>query len=533
MAVSEMRSVSVGRLHYLCEVMEKSVDSKYTASYGISVTRNAAWLGLRFVVVTVIGLYSSRLVLASLGVVDYGVYAVVGSVIAVWGFLNTTMAGATSRFFAYELGARQGGMPKLFSAAMVAHLIIAGVVVAMAETAGLWFVETRLDIPEQSMSAARWVYQFAVLSAAVTIAQSPFTALVMAHERMRLFARVEILQSVLKLGVALSLTDMGSGRLVAYGAMSAAVAVIIAVVYLLICRRVFHSIGRWSTPGREVIGPLLSFSSFDLYGNLCVAGRTQGLEWLINIFFGVVYNAGAAVAAIVNNAVLGIASAVTSAFRPRIVKHYAVGDVRGMMSRLKQAVVMSGSVLALVAGPCFVETEYILALWLGDVPPAAADFARLLLIQSVVALVTTVVSMAIHATGRVKWLSIANGSLYLSTVVAVWVMFNCGATVGWAYGCSAAISLVAAVNSLLIAHRLVPSAGWGGFTVKVAAVWALTTLCVIPPWMLREAMQPGLPRLAAVTAAYCLAYGIVAWLVLLDNSKRHRLVGMLRKRELS
>ncbi len=503
---------------------------KAPGQHHVSAARNAAWLGLRFFAVTLIGLYSSRVVLSSLGVTDYGVYAVVGSVVAALGFLNTTMAGATSRFFAFELG-RGGSVKRLFAAAVAAHSIIAAVVVAIAETAGLWFVEARLELPAESAAAARWIYQFAVVSAVVVIMQTPFTALIMAHERMRLFARIEVAQSVLKLGVALAIVLFGGHRLVAYGGMMASVALIMAVVYLVCCRRCFPSDCGWERPGRDVMKPMLSFSAFDLYGNLCVAGRAQGLEWLINIFFGVVYNAGAAVANIVNNAVVGIASAVTTAFRPRVIKLYAAGDYAGMSVQVATAALASGSAMVVVGVPCFIEAESVLSLWLGEVPPAAVGFVRLLLVQSVVAILITVVSMAIHATGRVKALSVINGTVYLSTVGAAWASFRLGASVYWAYGCSAALTLLAAVATMAIAARLIPSAGWGRLSVRVLSMWAVAIGCGALVWMLRCAVSHGILRLAAVTAFYALIYGIAAWTMLLDSSQRHILVKKLSKRE--
>lgn len=503
---------------------------KTPGQHHVSAARNAAWLGLRFLAVTLIGIYSSRVVLSSLGVTGYGVYAAVGSVVAALGFLNTTMAGATSRFLAFEMG-RGGSVKRLFAGAVAAHSIIAAVVVAAAETVGLWFVETRLELPAESAAAARWVYQFAVVSAVAVIMQTPFTALVMAHERMRLFARVEVAQSVLKLGAALSIVAFGGCRLTAYAGMMASVSVIIAIVYLACCRRCFPADCGWERPGRDVLKPMLSFSAFDLYGNLCVAGRAQGLEWLINIFFGVAYNAGAAVANIVNNAVVGIGSAVTTAFRPRVIKLYAAGDSTGMSAQLATAALASGSALAIVGVPCFIEADYLLALWLGEVPPAAAGFVRLLLAQSIVAIAITVVSMAIHATGRVKALSVVNGTVYLSAVGVAWVLFRQGAPVYWAYGCSAALTLLAAVTTVAIAARLIPSAGWGRLSVRVVSMWVVAVGCGALVWPLRAAAAPGLLRLAAVTASYALIYGIAAWVVLLDSRQRHILAKKLSKRE--
>lgn len=502
---------------------------KAPGQYPVSAARNAAWLGVRFFAVTLIGLYSSRVVLSALGVTGYGVYAAVGSVVTALGFLNTTMAGATSRFLAFEMG-RGGRVKRYFAAAVAAHSIVAAVVVAIAETAGLWFVETRLDLPAESASAARWVYQFAVISSVAAVMQTPFATLVMAHERMGLYARIEVAQSVLKLAAALSIVAFGGCRLAAYSGMMASVAVIIAIVYLACCRRSFRVDCGWERPGRDALKPILSFSVFDLYGNLCVSGRAQGLEWLINIFFGVAYNAGAAVANIVNNAAVGVASAVTTAFRPRVIKLYAAGDHAGMSGQLSTAALASGSAMAIVGVPCFIEADTLLALWLGEVPPAAVGFVRLLLAQSVVAIAITVVSMAIHATGRVKALSIVNGTVYLSAVGVAWVLFSRGAPVYWAYGCSAALTVLAALTTVAIAARLIPMAGWGRLSARVVSMWVVAAGCGALVWTLRTVVAPGLSRLALVTVSYALIYGAAAWVALLDSSRRHFLAKKLSRR---
>lgn len=493
-----------------------------TESREASLARNAAWLCIRYLAVTVAGLYASRVVLGALGVTDYGIYAVVGSVVAAFDFLNTTLAGATSRFLAFELG-RGGNVKAQLSAAITAHGAVAAIVFIAAETAGLWFTETYLDIPAESRTAARWAYQAAIVAAVATVMQIPLTALLIAHERMKTYARIEMAQSALKLAAAVALSETG-GQLAVYAWMMAGVPAITAVAYTASCRRLFRDDCAWERPRRATLLPMLRFSAIDLYGNLCVSGRNRGVEWLINIFHGVAYNAAAAVANIVNNAILGIATTVTTAFRPRVIKLYASGDYTEMMRILSRAMVASGSIMAIAGGPCLLETETLLGLWLGEAPAGAADFARLLIAQSFAGLAIAVLSIAIHATGRIKGLSMINGTIYLSTVAAAWLAYRNGANVDAAYAASAALTLIAVVTTVIMARKLIPSGGWGRIVMKTIIMWAIAGACCVPAWQAGTMIEPGIARLAAVTAIYAACYCACAWPTLLDNEDRRAIV---------
>lgn len=240
----------------------------------------------------VVGLYTSRVVLQTLGVEDYGIYGVIGGIVAMMGFLNASMSGATSRFLTFELG--RGDKERLantFSSALIVHIIIAAIVFVVAETVGLWFLCNKLVIPENRMVAAHWVYQLSILSSMLSITQVPYNSSIIAHEKMDVYAYVEILNVTLKLLIVYLLVIGNFDKLILYAILMFTVSVIIMVVYRIYCLRRFEECKFRLFLDKDYLKPLLSFSGWDLYGNMAFSVRQQGANFLLNMFYGVVLNA--------------------------------------------------------------------------------------------------------------------------------------------------------------------------------------------------------------------------------------------------
>lgn len=345
------------------------------------IARNTLMLYLRMLLIVAVGIYTSRVVLNTLGVEDYGIYNVVGGVVAMMGFLNASLAGATSRFITFELG--RGDRQRLadtFSSALIAHIGIALAVVLVAETAGLWFVTHKLVIPEARMDAALWVYHLSIASAAIGITQVPYTACVIAHERMGVYAYMEILNSVLKLLIVYVLLAGHFDKLKLYATLTFAVSTLIAAIYRLYCTRKFaESHFRW-TWNKEILRPMVSFSAWDVYGNLSVSANSFGTNSLLNMFFGPVVNAAAGIAYTFAGYMTVFATNVSMAFRPHIIKQYATGDIDGMEKALCSSAKFTSFLMLLCLIPMAFETDYILGLWLGKVPKYCPELCRITLV---------------------------------------------------------------------------------------------------------------------------------------------------------
>ncbi|MCR4614113.1 MAG: oligosaccharide flippase family protein [Bacteroidaceae bacterium] len=390
-----------------------------------TIAKNTFFLYLRMLLYIGVSLYSSRVVLNTLGVEDYGLYGIVGGVVMMFNFLNSTMSGATSRFITYALGKNdEDDVSATFSSAIIVQLGIALVVFCLSETIGLWFLEYKLVIPEGRMMAARIVYQLSILAMLVRITQVPYNASIIAYEKMDVYAYVELLDVFLKLGIVYLLLIGNFDKLIMYAVLVVVVNVIITLIYRFYCHRKFTTCRFHWTINRKKVIPMLSFSGWDLFGNMSSTLNHQGINVLINMFFGVVYNAASSVATSVKGILETLSANVIQAFRPQIVKNYASGHYERMESLMYNGLKFSLLLFILFMVPMTFEVQKILELWLGIVPDFAAVFCRLMLIASLFNLINKILTISISATGYMKRISLITGSIYLLALPVIYVVFK-------------------------------------------------------------------------------------------------------------
>lgn len=428
-----------------------------TTSNNKRIAKNTIMLYIRMFISMLVGLYTSRVVLATLGVEDYGIYGVVGGVVGMMGFLNASMSGATSRFLTFELGrGDKERLAKTFSSALIVHIGIAIVVLILAETVGLWFLSNKLNIPAERMQAAHWVYQLSILSAMFGITQVPYNAAIIAHEKMDVYAYVEILNVSLKLLIVYLLCIGNFDKLILYASLMLAVSILIMMVYRIYAIRQFpeaHFHWIWD---KTYLRPLLSFSGWDLYGNACVIARQQGTNFLINIFYGVVYNAASGIATTVQGTISGLAFNIILAFRPQIIKQYAKGNVEDMSKLVGNAVCFTTILFGCMSIPLILETHYIMKAWLGVIPEKSEIFCQILLIASFLGLLNNIWNTCIHATGKIKEISIFSGTFFLISLPIIYVVFQFKAPVESAYLVFILSIVFVNVSNLLIIKKKIP-----------------------------------------------------------------------------
>ena len=388
------------------------------------IAKNAVMLYLRMFLTMIVGFYTSRVVLDTLGVEDYGIYGIVGGVVAMVGFLNASMSGATSRFLTFELGrGNPKRLAKTFSSALIVHVGIALIVFVFAETVGLWFLANKLVIPPERMGAAHWVYQLSIVSTMLGITQVPYNATIIAHEKMDVYAYVEILSVTLKLLIVYLLTIGNFDKLILYATLVFAVGVLILIIYRLYCIRHFpesHFHWVWD---KTILKPLLSFSGWNLYGNLGGMAQRQGTNFVINFFFGVVMNAAVSIGLTLANVVNQFASNIMVAFRPQIIKFYSQNRKEEMRSLTILAIKVIMFIYSLVAVPVYVETQNLLKIWLVDVPLSAATFCQLFLISVFFETIRYIIIINIHATGNVKLVSAFAGTVFILVPFVAYYLF--------------------------------------------------------------------------------------------------------------
>jgi O-antigen/teichoic acid export membrane protein len=495
------------------------------------IAKNATMLMLRMIVTTIIGLYTSRVIINALGEENYGIYGVVGGITSMFAFLNTSMAGATSRFLTFEIGKDdKERLKRTFSSAVFVHIIISVIVVLLAETIGVWLLNTKLNIPDGRMGAANWVLQCSIIATGIGIMQVPYNALVIAYERMTVFAYIEVLSAVLKLAIALALmlTD-DLDKLKLYSVLLLATTFITTAIYRGYCLYHFKESRTRIRYDAEILKPMLKFSGYDLYGNMSLVVSNQGRNMLINIFFGVIYNAAVSIALTVQGILLGLTGSITQAFRPQIIKQYASGQIETMQLLMERASVFVVVALTMLCIPCMLQANYVLTLWLGQVPYYTEIFLQLLLINSVMSAYNTICNAAIHATGNIKYISFISGSLILFNLFLTWVAFKLGAGAWVAYFLCIVISVVIIGLAYWIIHRLIPNFRIRRYLLRAVRLFTVSAVSYALVRLLTASLTPSFITLIVVCIASCIVTGLLSWIFLFDDNMKQMVKGIVAK----
>ncbi len=456
------------------------------------VAKNAIALTLRMVFATIIGLYTSRIVLSALGVVDYGIYGVVGGVVGMASFLNAAMAGATSRFITFELGrGNNENLKKIFSTALLIHIMIAIVVAIFAETVGLWFLNHKMNFPSDRMFAVNVLYQFTILSMIVGVTQVPYSAAIVAHEKMNIYAYFEMINVVLKLGIVYLLMIVSGDRLIFYAAMTLGVSILSALIYRFYCIRHFKETRFSFIWDKPILKQMLTFSGFDLYGNMCVTAKNSGLPLIQNIFFGVIVNAGASIAATVAGTIAGLTTTIGQAFKPQIVKQYSVGEIENMTTLMRRSAQFTMLAYAVVALPIFIEADAVLKLWLGQVPQYSVEFLRLIIIAAFFTTVLNTNNTAIHATGNIKNISFISGTLYLiNPIISYLILRFWIKDVNVVYFTNVLFDCIISLLGWLFLKLQIPSIKLKNYTIPILKSLAVIATTFAVTMILGEKMKP-------------------------------------------
>ncbi len=337
------------------------------------IAKNTLALYLRMLLSVVVSLYTSRVVLQVLGVNDYGVYGVVGGVVGMFGFLNSAMSSATSRFLNFAMGkGDEAELKDTFNGALLIHLGIAIVVVLIAETVGLWLLCNKIVIPEGRMQAAHVVYQCSVFGSFLSITQVPYSAVIVAHEKMDIYAYIELLNVGLKLAIVYLITIAVWDKLIVYSLLMLSVSVLIIFIYRFYCIRNYKESHIHLTFNKNIIKPMMGFSVWNMLASCGYSLRVYGSNIVLNMFFGTIVNAAGGIAATVQSVLMGFAGNITTAARPQIITTYATGNFQRMNTLILSVVRLNLFLVGLVTIPVFINAPYILKLWLGNIPSIAS-----------------------------------------------------------------------------------------------------------------------------------------------------------------
>ena len=374
-----------------------------------------------------ISLYTSRVILNALGVEDYGIYNVVGGVVTMFSMLSGSLSAAISRFITFELGTGdKEKLKKVFSSSVTIQVGIALTIIILAETVGLWFLNEKMVIPENRMTAANWCFQFSIITFAVNLISVPYNAAIIAHEKMSAFAYISIFEAVGKLTIAWLISFTPIDRLIFYGGLVALLAIVIRFIYGWYCKRHFDECIYHCIYDHELLKRMFGFAGWNFFGAGSWQLMTQGVNLLLNLYFGVAVNAARGIATQVDNAVLQFVNNFTTAINPQITKSYASNNKEYMFSLMFSGAKLSYFLILLFAVPIICEIQLILRLWLKIVPDHTIIFVRMALIVSMIHVLSNTMITAMLATGNIKKYQIIVGGLGMLVLPLAWIFFIMG-----------------------------------------------------------------------------------------------------------
>jgi O-antigen/teichoic acid export membrane protein len=493
------------------------------------IAKNTFFLYIRSFFVLLISLYTSRIVLRELGVEDFGIYNVVGGVIGMISFLNSSMASTYQRYFNFEMGKKnEKRLVDLFRSSITVQLIYAAIITIIAETVGLWFLNTQLVISPNRMIAAQWVYQISILSFVITVFQAPFTALIIANEKMNIFAIVSILDAVLKLLIVFVLPYIDYDKLIIYSFLLFSITLLNSLIYIIICKRKFSTCVISLNWNRENLKALFSFGSWSMIDSLSQALKSQGLNILLNIFFGSVVNAARGIAYQVLNAINQFVLNFQTSFRPQLTKSYAEKDFDYMYKLYYSSTKISFFMLWCLSLPIIMETPKILELWLGDnVPEYTIVFTRIILLTALVSAYANPTSGIAYATGKIKTFNIFVSGLNLLIVPIAYLFLKLGFGPESAMIVSLIMSVLVQIVRLFILRKLLPFSLRAYFKEVIKPTIVVFLLTPILPYICKHIMPETLVYNVLICVISVINVGIFTWVIGLNKEEKYLILSKL------
>lgn len=413
------------------------------------IAKNTMMLYIRMLLLMAVTLYTSRVVLKALGVNDFGIYNVVGGVVTMFSILSNSLSSAISRFITYELGKENfTKLKNIFSTAVTIQITLAVAITLIAEIVGLWFLNTKMNIPTERMEAANWTFQFSVITFVINLISVPYNAAIIAHEKMSAFAYISILEALLKLSIAFLIIISPIDKLIFYACLICIISLIIRLIYGHYCKSHFKECTYSFYWDKDLLKQMFGFAGWNFIGSSSALLRDQGGNILINLFFGPAVNAARGIAFQVNTATQNFIASFTMALNPQITKSYASNNYDYMMKLVFKGARFSFYLLLILTLPIFLNTNYILKLWLGIVPEHTIQFIRLILVFTLSESISQPLITAQHATGKIKNYQIIVGGLQMLNLPIAYLALKNGAIPETIFFVAIAISQICLIARL-------------------------------------------------------------------------------------
>jgi O-antigen/teichoic acid export membrane protein len=460
------------------------------------IAKNTLMLYFRQILIMLVSLYTVRVVLETLGAEDYGIYNVVAGVVTMFGFLSNSMAMATQRYLSFELGRKDfEQLKKVFSVSLTIYVLIAIVVLVLAETVGLWFVSNKLVIPIERKSAALWVYQFAILSFLFTILTAPYMATIIAHEDMNIYAYVSIVDAVLRLGIVFILQFIAWDKLQLYGILIGFVSFINTFIYMIICKFKYQECKFNIHLDKDLFGEIIGYIGWNLFGSFVGIFKNQLVNILLNQFFNPLVIASRSIAASITSAAASFSYNFSTAIRPQIIKNYATGKNIEMLSLVFRGAKATYFLMYIFVLPITLEMSLLINLWVNNQPHYTILFARLALIDMLIDTISYPLITVAQATGRIRLYQSVVGGILLLNLPLSWLALSFGMPAYSVMVIAICISLMAFLVRLLIVQRLVNYSIIHFLREVILPICMVTTLSAIIPIIIYHRLDQSFLRL--------------------------------------
>jgi len=492
---------------------------------------NTGVMYLKMFITIVLSLYTARVVLDALGVIDFGLYSVVASVVALFGFLNASMIASVQRHLAFEMGKNNFlAVRRVFNAGLVIHICIAITVFILAESIGIWFVKNHLAIPTDRMEVAVWAFHFSMLSFICNIISVPYQSMLNAKECMVVIAIVGVVEAVLQLTVALIIADSHVDRLKLYAVLMSCVFAVSLLIYSIVCYVKYKECKPLIVKEKSLYKELAGFAGWNLFGTLAVVGKTQGVVVLLNIFLGPAINAAYAIANRINSQLSFFSSSVTKAISPQIVKNYGAGNKDEFKALVFQSSKFTFCMLYIVSLPILLEADFIFKIWLKSVPDYAVLFCRLIIINSLVNSFASVLIDAALATGKIRSYQIIVGSVVMLNVPFSYIALKFGAPPYSVILICIIISLTATAFRLGLLKRMIefPVINYiREVVIPLLIIVIITLTCTLPVLL---GFEGSVSRFAVMLIASVVVNVMAIYLFGLKSYERGYIKNVIKKR---
>ena len=491
-----------------------------------TIAKNTMFMYIRMLLILVVSLFTSRIVLQTLGEQDFGTYNIVGGIVVMFTFISSAMATGTQRHLSYELGKANRNIPKIFSACLKIHIYLALLILFLSETIGLWFVNAKLNLPIDRMNVVNWIYQFSILTCIISIIQVPFTAAIISYEKMSFYAYLSIFDVILRLITICVLMIIPLDKLLLYGIMMLMVQIITFAIYIIYCFNQLKDIKIIKVHDIALYKKLLSFSGWALFGSFANVSYQHGVNIIINLFFGVPLNAAVGIANQVNGAIMQFVTGFQQALNPQLVQAEASKNRDRQTDLIFKSAKFSFLIMAFITFPLISNLDYVLFIWLGDYPTYTSEICKIILIGALIETLSGPLWVTIFATGKIKLYQIIISLILLLNLPISYIGGIAGMPPQGMYLIRIALFSVALIVRLFFLSKYI-NLDWRLFVIKVILPLFIITSILLSIYIISHHynfIATSFIQLIYQTILYIAIMIILSFLIGLTRDERHYIV---------